>query len=333
MRRSGTWTRPFLAHASIGLCTACAWLQGDRLEIWTHSQGIFTLRAQIARVLDRPLDAVVLHHVAGAGCYGHNGADDVALDAAPDGARETRHADSRAMVARRRTGQCAVRGADGGALEATLDAGMRIASWATRVVSPSHATRPGMHGEVNLLAAAALDEHWVPRTVADAPEASGGGATRNARPLYGVGSRSLAVSLVESPVRTSALRSLGAHANVFAIEGMMEELAAAAHVDAGLFRRRHLSDPRAVAVLDRVLTMSAWSARTSSDAGTALGLGLARYKGRGAYCAVVVDIELDVAVHVRRVWCAVDVGRIVNPDGARNQIEGRHFAINELGAV
>lgn len=155
------------------------------------------------------------------------------------------------------------------------------------------------------------------------PENHGGGASRNARPIYRVGSRALAIKLVHSPLRTSAIRSLGAFANVVAIEGMMDQLAALARLDAVEFRRRHLDNARARAALDRVVAMSGWNERSHRHVGaTTLGLGLAQYKGRGAYCAVVVEIELEIAVTVRHVWCAVDAGLAINPDGARNQIEG-----------
>ena len=318
----GTWSRPFLAHASIGLCCALAREQAGRLEVWTHSQGIFPLRDQLARVLQRPAASVVVHHIAGAGCYGHNGADDVALDAALVAVALPGTPIRIQWSREEELSQAPFGAAMAVTIEATLDADDRINSWCAHVSATSHGTRPGMHGDVNLLAAGALDPGWLPPRSADVPEAVGGGASRNARPIYAVGARALTLRLVDSPVRSSALRSLGAYANVFAIEGMMDELAAAAAQDAAAFRRRHLSDERALAVLDRVVAMSGWNERANLDGGTTLGLGLAQYKGRAAYCAVVVEIELEQAVAVRRVWCAVDAGRLINPDGARNQIEG-----------
>ena len=318
---TGTWSRPFLAHASIGLSCALAWLRDGQLEIWSHSQGIFALRAQIARVTGREADSVQVHHLPGAGCYGHNGADDAALDAA--------------LVALARPGtpvrvqwsrveeltQAPFGAAMAATLGAVLDASGRIVRWHAHIASTSHGTRPGMHGEPNLLAAPAIDPQWRPQHSADVPEAIGGGASRNARPIYDVGALDATLKFAQTPVRSSALRALGAHLNVFAIEAMMDELAARAGVEPAAFRRRHLSDARALAVLDRVLAMSGW-ARLAADPGAAVGLGLARYKGRGAWCAVVAEIELDLTVAVRRVWCAVDAGCVVNPDGARNQVEG-----------
>jgi nicotinate dehydrogenase subunit B len=318
----GTWTRPFLAHASIGLSCALAWQQGEVLQVWSHSQGIFPLRDAIAQVLGRAPEGIHLQHVAGAGCYGHNGADDVALDAALVAAalpgtpvrvqwsreEELREGPLGAPMAVR--------------IRAALGADGRIARWSTRVLSTSHNTRPGVGGTPNLLAAPAVDARLERTRDLEVPEERGGGATRNARPIYAVGQRGLALALATTHVRTSALRGLGAFANVFAIEGMMDELAQRAGCDPAVFRLRHLEDPRATAVLRRVLAMCDWQGPGASGDAVTRGIGLARYKGRGAYCAVVAELALEEAVRVRRFWCAVDAGLIVNPNGARNQVEG-----------
>ena len=319
---AATWSRPFIAHASIGLSCAVAWAKDDgSLEIWSHSQGIFALRDQIAKVLDLPPAKLLVHHRPNAGCYGHNAADDVALDAAIVATAIPGRAVRVQWSREEELTQAPLGAAMAVEIRASLDAQKHIARWQARIISTSHGTRPGMHGEPNLLAAEALDRRWAPLRSADVPEALGGGASRNARPLYSVGQRGLVLEYVDSPVRSSAIRALGAHVNVLAIEGMMDELALMAHEDPGDFRRRHLDDPRAVAVLDRALYMSEWASRTDLSEST-LGLGIARYKGRGAYCAVVVEIELALSVKVVRAWCAVDAGLVVNPDGARNQIEG-----------
>jgi CO/xanthine dehydrogenase Mo-binding subunit len=316
------WSRPFIAHASIGLSCGLAWLEGEVLRVWTHSQGIFPLRDEIARVLGRAPESVHVQHLAGAGCYGHNGADDAALDAAltavalpgtPVRVQWSRQEELREgplgapMVVRIRAG---------------LDAHGRIAHWSTRVLSSSHNMRPGVGGTPNLLAAPAVDARFERVQDVEVPEDRGGGATRNARPIYAVGQRSLSLALATTHVRTSALRSLGAFANVFAIEGMMDELAQRAGIDPGELRLRHLEDPRAVAVLRRVLAMCDWKGSGTSGDTLTRGIGLARYKGRGAWCAVVAEVALEETVAVRRFWCAVDAGLIVNPDGARNQVDG-----------
>jgi nicotinate dehydrogenase subunit B len=317
-----TWTRPFLAHASIGLSCALAWQQGGTLEVWTHSQGIFALRDAMAKVLRRPADTIHVHHMAGAGCYGHNGADDAALDAAlvavalpgtPVRVQWSREEELREAPL---GAPMAVR------IRAALDTQGRIAAWHTHVLSTSHNMRPGVGGTPNLLAAPAVHPELERVRDLEVPEERGGGATRNARPIYSVGARGLTLALATTHVRTSALRALGAFANVFAIEGMMDELATRAQCDPAEFRLRHLDDPRAAAVLRRALAMCDWRGPGESGDPVTRGVGLARYKGRGAYCAVVAEVALAERVQVRHVWCAVDAGLIVNPDGARNQVEG-----------
>jgi CO/xanthine dehydrogenase Mo-binding subunit len=122
------------------------------------------------------------------------------------------------------------------------------------------------------------------------------------------------------PPRTSALRSLGAHLNVYSIESIMDELAERAATDPIEYRLDLLTDPRARAVLQRVATASGWG--TTQDVDQGRGVGYARYKNTGAYCAVVADVEAAASVRVTRLTIAVDVGQVVNPDGVRNQIEG-----------
>jgi CO/xanthine dehydrogenase Mo-binding subunit len=121
-------------------------------------------------------------------------------------------------------------------------------------------------------------------------------------------------------VRTSALRSLGAFANIFAIESFMDELAALADADPVAYRLSLLSDARARRVIEAAARISGWPGKGGE--GTAQGLGFARYKNRSGYAAVVVEAKVDEAVRLSRVWCAVDGGLIINPDGAINQIEG-----------
>jgi nicotinate dehydrogenase subunit B len=207
-------------------------------------------------------------------------------------------------------------------IRAALDGQGRIARWSTHVCSTSHNMRPGVGGTPNLLAAAAVDPALERQRDLEAPQERGGGAARNARPIYVVGQRGLSLALATTHVRTSALRSLGAFANVLAIEGMMDELAQRAGSDPAAFRLRHLQDPRAIAVLQRVLAMCDWQGPGAAGDALTRGIGLARYKVRGAYCAVVAEVALEEAVRVRRFWCAVDAGLVVNPDGARNQVEG-----------
>jgi CO/xanthine dehydrogenase Mo-binding subunit len=123
------------------------------------------------------------------------------------------------------------------------------------------------------------------------------------------------------PIRTSSLRSLGAQGNVFAIESFMDELARAQGADPVEYRLRHLGDPRARAVLEAAARRAGWRAWRARE-GFGHGVAFARYKNKGAYCAVVAEIEAGREIRARRLVIAVDVGQVINPDGVANQIEG-----------
>ncbi|NBO16003.1 MAG: xanthine dehydrogenase family protein molybdopterin-binding subunit, partial [Betaproteobacteria bacterium] len=148
--------------------------------------------------------------------------------------------------------------------------------------------------------------------------AMGGGGHRNSIALYAIPQSVNYHFVPDMPLRTSSLRTLGAFGNTFAIESFMDELALAANTDPVQFRRLHLEDQRALAVLDRVAQLSAWSERGSRAMGVALG----RYKNKAAYVAVVAEVVVGDDLAVPRLWAAVDAGLVVNPDGLRNQIEG-----------
>ena len=319
LRRS--YSRPYIAHASIAPSAAIVLWDGDTLRVWTHSQGVFNLRADLAIVLNLDPERIVVQHAEGAGCYGHNGADDAALDAALL-ARAVPGRPVRLQYTRREEMADMPFGAAMRVdLEATLDARGRIAGWHHTIFSNGHVARPGRNATPTLRAASEIAEGW-PRFVAsDPPQSTGGGADRNSIPLYDIPAQRIMMNrLTEMPLRTSSLRSLGAFANVFAIESFVDELAALAGADPLRFRLDHLSDPRARAVLEAVAERGGWGGPKADGIGR--GLGVARYKSRGAWCAVLAEVEADEAVRARRLTVAVDVGAVVNPDGVRNQIEG-----------
>jgi len=316
------YSRPYLSHASIGLCCALARLRDGRLEVTTHSQGVFPLRAALARVLGLDVDRIVVRHQQGAGCYGHNGADDVALDAAlvalrmpgrPVRVQWTREDElsvsplGPAMTVRIRAG---------------LDAAARPLQWTLEIWSGIHARRPSA-GAVNLVGAESLPDPPAQPPPVDVPDAAGGGATRNAVALYDFPFQHIVHHMVpDLPVRTSALRALGAFANVFAIESCIDEIADVAGADPVAYRLSLLSDPRGRRVIETAAAMCSWRAGAPVGTGRAMGLGFARYKGTGGYAAVVVEVAVEDAVRMLRAWCAADGGLIINPDGATNQIEG-----------
>lgn len=326
------YTRPYLQHASIGLCCAVARWADDAqaLQVWSHSQAIYNLRRDLALALGLAPPRVEVAHVEGAGCYGHNGADDVAFDAA----WLARHAPGRHVrVQWSRAAEMAhapLGPAMSVRIEAALGSGGRIARWQQEVWSQGHGTRPGRDVTPALLGAWQTARPWPVPMAVNAPMAAGGGSERNAEPPYAVPAlRVLNHRVLAMPLRVSALRALGAHLNVFAAESFMDELALQAGQDPLQFRLAHLhgDEPahrRARDVLQRVADMAGWAAGRPAGAAEGYGRGLAyaRYKNTGAFCAVVAELVVAEAVHLRRLWIAADLGQVVHPDGARNQIEG-----------
>jgi CO/xanthine dehydrogenase Mo-binding subunit len=309
------YTRPFIAHASLLPSCAVARWDAERVEVWTHSQGIFALREALAVVCGVDVESVVVRHAEGAGCYGHNGADDVALDAvllarAAPGSHvrvQWSHEDE--------LGVAPFGAAMAIELSAVVDDG-RVAWWQSDTWSNSHVTRPGYAGASGLLPAREARPDLPPAVTDDA-----GGIGRNAVPLYEFEHRSIRThTKLDMPVRTSSLRSLGAFANVFAIESFVDELAAAHGVDPLEFRLRHLVDERARAVLLTAAREGRYGEPAGIDRGR--GIGLARYKNVSGWCAVVAEVEATHDIAVRTLTVAVDVGLVVNPDGLVNQIEG-----------
>jgi len=315
------FSRPFIAHASVGLACALADQRDGILTIWSHSQGVFPLRDAIARTLDLPKENVRVIHSHGAGCYGHNGADDVALEAAV--LARTIGLPVRLLWTRAQEIQASPAGpAMQVELSASLGEGGRIVGWEHRIKGFTHLNRPGWGEGVNLADAWGLSQPQAPSAIADPGQVPFGGAgCRNAPPIYDVPARVEYALIRDRSFRTSALRALGAHLNVFAIESMMDDLAEQANMDPVQFRMAHLSDPRARAVIMSVAEMADWPPG-ETDGTSGKGLGFARYKNSSAYCAVVLEVNLEIGVRVTRAWAAVDAGLVINPDGVINQVEG-----------
>jgi nicotinate dehydrogenase subunit B len=317
----GEYSKLWIAHASIGPSCAIARMTGKKMEVWSHTQGIFNLRRDLAMVLGMPEEDIVVTHAEGAGCYGHNGADDVALDAALL-ARAANGRPVRLQWSREDEFAWEPYGAAMSlSLAATLDAEGKVASWQHQFWSNGHTNRPGRAKKPTLVAAAHLEK---PMELAPPvnPPLPYGGADRNAIPYYDFPAQRVLNHYVrEAPVRSSSLRGLGAYANVFAIESFMDELALAAGEDVVAFRLKHLKDERAIRVIEEVIRKSAWMTFRKYD-GAGHGLAFARYKNLSAYCAVVAEVEAGAELRVKRLVAAVDVGLAVNPDGVANQIEG-----------
>jgi CO/xanthine dehydrogenase Mo-binding subunit len=332
-RREASYTRMHIAHASIAPSCAMALYRDGHLEVWTHTQGVYPLKAALARTLKLDPTAISVKHVQGPGCYGHNGADDAAADAAVIAVRKPGIPVRVRWRREEEFGFEPVSPAMVTTVHATLDGAGRPVDWTTEIWSGRHSSRPGGGG--NLLAAEALPDPppAPPPTESSAPPGAG---TRNGEPLYDFPAKRIHHHLIaETPVRTSSLRGLGATLNVFAIESFMDELAEEAGEDPVAYRLSVLADPRARAVIEKVAQMAGWPTPHNpppqagegrvgaGDPATAgRGIAFARYKNLAAYAAIVAEVEIDESVRVTRVWCASDAGLVINPDGAINQLEG-----------
>jgi nicotinate dehydrogenase subunit B len=319
------FSKPYLSHGSIGPSCALATVSDGILTIWSHTQGPYQLRTDIATVTGLALDKVRVIHAEGAGCYGHNGADDAALDAA--------------LLSR------AVNGAPvkvqwmrddefgwepfGSAMSMTLQAKLAddgsIVDWQYDLWSNSYNMRPGTAGGVNLLAAWHLAKPFQPAPPFEIPLPSGGG-DRNAVPYYDFPSQRITEHFLPTmPIRVSSLRCLGAFGNIFAIESFMDELAEAAGADPVDYRLRHLSDNRAKAVIRAVADRAHWRPKAKGDGTRGRGISFLRYETTKTYIALIADIVVDrtsSVIRVERITAAADAGLIITPDGISNQIEG-----------
>jgi nicotinate dehydrogenase subunit B len=312
-----TYTKPYQMHGSIGPSCAVALWDNNILTVWSHTQGVYPLRRSLAAMLDIDEDAIRVIGVIGSGCYGHNGADDVAADAAllatatpgrhvrVQWMREDEHAwepYGSAMLFR---------------LKAGVDQQGNITAWQTELWSDQHSTRPSGRAGQLLPARHLARAHELP---------SGGfmgGAYRNAEPLYALPNLRIVAHAFKGPLRTSALRSLGAYGNVFALESFMDELATKASQDPVEFRLKHLQDERAKDVIRAAARQSGWGG--TLPAGRGMGIAFAQYKNSAAYCAVVAEVEYNAArneLRILQMIGAIDAGQTINPDGLKNQTEG-----------
>lgn len=319
----GSFSRPWYSHGSIGPSCAVALAQGGGLTLWSHSQGVFDMHRAVAELVGLPPEKVRCIHTPSAGCYGQNGADDVtaeagliamALPGRPIRLQWMREQEfgwepcGCGMVTR---------------VEAAIGPDTRIAHWNYEVWSNSHNNRPVGAGGY------AVAQEVRPGFPAPEPKPipmPEGDGDRNANPLYVFPNMNVRYHFVpEMPLRVSALRSLGAHLNIFTIESVLDELALAGGVDPLAFRLAHMQDARARAVMIEATTRFGWKTRPRGDGRRGCGMAFARYKNIGAYCAIAMEIEVERetgAITVHRVQAAVDAGQPASPDGIRNQVEG-----------
>jgi CO/xanthine dehydrogenase Mo-binding subunit len=315
-RAHAIYEQPFQAHASIGPSCAVAEEQDGTLTVWASSGGVYPLRGALADLLNMAPERIRVIHMEGAGAYGQNGSEDVAADAAL-----LAHEVDRPVRVQwsRRDEFIGEPKAAAMVMEVTagLDEDGRIVAWRYDVWTPSHTNRP--RTALGLLAGCEAREQL--------PQSAAGyfmGGARNAPTNYALPNQRVMIhSLIEAPLRTSSMRTLGGAGNTFANESCMDELAYAAEMDPLAYRLRHLEDQRGRAALEAAARSASWG--DALPAGEGLGISFACYENDQAYVAMVAHVAVDEvtgAVRVRRIVVAHDCGLIVNPDGVRNQVEG-----------
>ena len=286
---------PHVAHAALCPNCAVADVRDDGIHLYVASQRPFGLKDEIAKALHVPPGIVHVHPQAMGGMFGRGGMNDAPMEAArlshavraPVLVQWTRAEEFRLSPARPMVDVT---------IRAGLDASGRIIAWRSR-----SQTNPFTY-------------------VADAdPRVIEMTSGRNAVPAYAIEAIEVSLQVNQGAVRTGAFRSLAAAPNIFAIESFMDEVAELAGQDPIAFRLRHIDDPRLTRVLEAVRLRSAWTERRRD--GCALGVACAVY--HGTYIAQVAEVSPDPqGIRVKNIWCVADAGRLVHPDGARNQIEG-----------
>ena len=317
---SATYFWPNQSHASLGPSCAVADVGDGGTTIWSSSQVSHGLRGNLSRVFGLPLDSVRVVFLEGSGSYGTNGADNAAADAVLL-SKTLRHP-VRVQWSRQDEHGWDPKGPQQLLdLRAGLDSSGRIVAWDTEMWIP--ANRPGARP---LLAAQGAG-------IAQDSGQNAAALFENGDPSYDVEHvRVIAHWLKETPLMPSNLRAPGKVANVFAVEGFIDEIAAAIGADPRAFRLSRLTDPRAIAVITSAAGTFGWKTRPSPNPqarlGTRLigqGLAYTHYKQTENYIAMAMEVTVDPAngtVAVKRVVCAHDGGLVVNPDALRNQIEG-----------
>ena len=319
-RLTAGYSRPYIAHGSMGPSCGLAVFDDGQLTVWTHAQGVYPLRMLLARVCGLEPANIKVIHTQGAGTYGHNGSDDAAMDAAVIAMR--RPGKPIRVLWRREDefGHEPVGTAMHVELTAELDAGGRIADYQTEIWSGSHTGGRGRCLAETALGLPAPPPPTPPPNLPASVRFSGG--ILNAIPSYDIPARRVTEHVVQAPVRTSSLRGLGGPVNTYANECFIDELAELAGEDPVAFRLAQISDPRAITVVKRTAELARWAHRGLAGTGKGLGFAYCRYRDRGAYVAAAVAVTVETEVKLDHMWCVTDCGQVINPDGAKNQLEG-----------
>ena len=318
------YLRPYQMHASIGPSAAVAKYENGKYFVWTNSQGIYPLKIALSEAIGTPKNNIKIYHIPGPGSYGHNGADDAAFDACLL-ARKVEGKHVKVQWKREDENLWEPYGpAMRMELSATLEKDGKIKNWSHQTYSDAHSARPRFkEGHSNLLASWDLKKP-LPPLPKQKMFGFHGGVHRNADPIYNIPNKTIIKTTVDDlPLRVSALRTLGAYANVFAIESFMDELACFSNQDPIAFRLKHLDNKRARSVIEKAAEISNWNYKTDYN-GSGKGIGFAQYKNIKCFAAVIVDLEVDDFgnIKLKEATIVADAGKIIDPKGLISQLEG-----------
>jgi nicotinate dehydrogenase subunit B len=316
---SATYDFAIHTHGSIGPSCAVAEFKDGKLTSWSASQATHTLRKQLAQMFGLPAENVRAIYLEGSGCYGRNGHEDAAGDAALLAKAVGRPVRVQWMRADEH-------GWDPKGpptlidLRAGIDAAGNVAAWESEFFIPQAAG-----GFAIPLVAASLA--GLPQ---DAVIAPGNIINNSAIPYKFANVKTVCHRLETTPFRPSWIRTPGRMQNTYANECFVDELAAAAGVDPLAFRLKYLDDKRGIELLERLAALAKWEKRPSpqkqsGDVVKGRGISYVKYELVRTYVGAVAEVEVDKAsgrIRVARFYVAHDCGQIINPDGLRNQIDG-----------
>ena len=318
---SSEYKKSYLMHGPIGPSASCAIYKDNKFTIYSHSQSIFALKQSISKYFEITPVNVSLNFMPGSGCYGHNGADDVAFEASVlSKAYPNIHV---LLKWTREDEHCwePYGSASINKIYGAINDDGKIIYWSNEAFSDTYLSRPSDAELYNFTSYKFLTNKYnkqrsKPKTAAHM------GIHRNLDPLYTFKETRLVKNLVHDlPLRTSALRTLGAFANITASESFINELALIKNIDPFDIRINHLKDGRAIDVLNNLkIEMNC----KDLDRECFRGIGFSRYKNSAAYCAVGVEIKISDNLDIKLInaWISVDAGEIAYEDGIKAQVEG-----------
>ena len=315
------YKKGYLMHGPIGPSAACSIFSNNKFTIYSHSQALYDLKLSCSEYFGVNPENVTLKFIPGSGCYGHNGADDVAFEA---GLLSKEFPDTHVLLKwTRQDEHCwePYGSASLNKLTGVINDKGKIIYWSNEVFSDTYMTRPSNTELDNFISYNLVNNHFIKRKSTPKTNAHMG-IHRNLDPLYDFGETRLVKNLVHDlPLRTSALRTLGAFSNVVALECFINEIAKTKNIDPFEIRINHLSDERAIGVIKNLRDQMT---KEIQKEGLHRGIGFSRYKNSAAFCAVGVELKVndDLEIKLINAWISVDAGEVAYEDGIKAQVEG-----------